>query len=85
VIVHRTTDRAPELAAAQGVRSADLIRNGIVDRVVLELPDAADEPEAFLRRVGAVLERELLTVLAQDPDRRLETRLARYRSLGRPG
>jgi len=47
VIVHRTTDRAPELAAAQGVRSADLLRNGIVDRVIRELPDAADEPETF--------------------------------------
>jgi len=84
VIVHRTTDRAPELAAAQGVRSADLLRNGIVDRVVRELPDAADEPEAFLRRVGAVLEHELLAVLALDPERRLETRLARYRNLGIP-
>lgn len=83
-IVHRTTERAADLAAAQGVRSLDLMRNGIVDRVVRELPDAADEPEAFLKRVGAVLEHELLTVLALDPERRLATRLARYRDLGLP-
>jgi acetyl-CoA carboxylase alpha subunit len=84
VIVHRTPDRAAELATAQRVRSADLLRDGIVDRVVPERPDAADEPEAFLRRVGAGLERELLAVLALDPAQRLETRMARYRALGRP-
>ena len=84
VIVHRTTERAPELAADQRVRSADLLRDGIVDRVVREQPDAADEPEAFLHRVGIVLERELLFVLKLQRRRRLETRLARYRSLGLP-
>ena len=30
-IVFRDVDHAPELAAAQGIRSADLLRNGIVD------------------------------------------------------
>jgi acetyl-CoA carboxylase carboxyl transferase beta subunit len=84
-IVHRTTDRAAELAAQQGVRSADLLRHGIVDRVVRERPDAADEPEAFLRRVGAVLEHELLELLPLDPRARLDRRLARYRRLGLPG
>jgi acetyl-CoA carboxylase carboxyl transferase beta subunit len=83
-IVHRTTERAAELAAAQGVRSIDLLRNKIADRVVREYPDAADEPEAFLGRLGAVLEQELLGLLTQDPALRLETRLARYRTLGRP-
>ena len=83
-IVHRTTDRAPELAAAQGIRAIDLLRNGIVDRVIREKPDAADEPEKFLRRVGAVLEQELLTVGALDPDHRLQARSDRYRRLGLP-
>ncbi|MCG0285549.1 carboxyl transferase domain-containing protein, partial [Streptomyces sp. PSAA01] len=35
-ILHRTTDRAYEVAARQGVRSADLLAQGIVDRVVEE-------------------------------------------------
>ena len=82
VIVHRTTDRAAELAQAQGVRSYDLLRNGVVDRVVAELPDAADEPDAFLGRLGAVLESELLTLLRQDDEERFAARLARYRTLG---
>jgi acetyl-CoA carboxylase carboxyl transferase subunit beta len=85
VIVHRTPERAAELASSQRVRASDLLRDGIVDVVVREHPDAADEPEAFLRRVGVVLETELLTVLSQDPDRRLSTRAARYRRLGRDG
>ncbi len=44
-IVFRDVDHAPELAAAQGIRSADLLRNGIVDAIVAEHPDAADEPD----------------------------------------
>ena len=37
-IVFRDLDHAPELAAAQGIRSTDLLRNGIVDAIVPELP-----------------------------------------------
>ncbi len=58
-IVHRTPDRAAEMAREQGVRAADLLANGIVDRVVPERPDAADEPAAFCRRLGSVLRHEL--------------------------
>lgn len=83
-IVHRTTDRAPEMAQAQGVRSADLLRNGIVDRVIAEHPDAADEPVEFIRRVGAVLEYELTSLLSEAPETLLTQRLARYRVLGLP-
>lgn len=81
-ILHRTTDHAPELAARQGIRSADLRANGIVDRIVPELPDAAEEPEEFVHRLSAALEYELLTLRAMDADKRLARRLARYRSLG---
>jgi acetyl-CoA carboxylase carboxyl transferase subunit beta len=83
-IVHRTVDQAPAMADSQGVRSLDLLRHGVVDSVVPERPDAADEAEAFLRRVGAVLERELLGLLAQDGAARLAARLDRYRRLGLP-
>jgi acyl-CoA carboxylase subunit beta len=34
---------------------------------VAELPDAADEPEAFCQRVGAVLEHELAALLESGP------------------
>lgn len=81
-ILYRTTDRAPELASAQGVRSVDLKRAGIVDRIVPELPDAADEPREFLTRVGSVLEYELISLLHRDPDERMSSRFRRYRDLG---
>jgi acetyl-CoA carboxylase carboxyl transferase subunit beta len=66
-IVHRDTDHAPEMARDQKVRAIDLHALGVVDRVVAEKPDAADEPEAFCQRVGAVLEYELAALLAAGP------------------
>jgi acetyl-CoA carboxylase carboxyl transferase subunit beta len=65
-IVHRDTEHAPEMARAQHVRALDLRARGIVDRIVAERPDAADEPEEFCRRVGAVLEHELATLFHAD-------------------
>lgn len=66
-IVHRDLDHAPEMARRQQVRALDLHRLGVVDRIVSERPDAADEPEAFCQRVGAVLEHELSTLLRTGP------------------
>ncbi|MBZ5737977.1 carboxyl transferase domain-containing protein [Nocardioides mangrovi] len=66
-IVHRDLDHAPEMARAQQVRALDLRDRGIVDRIVAEHPDAADEPEEFCRRVGAVLEHELAALLDSGP------------------
>jgi acetyl-CoA carboxylase carboxyl transferase subunit beta len=69
-IVHRDVDHAPAMARAQGVGVADLHAAGIVDRVVEERPDAADEPVAFCRRLGAVLAAELGALSGRsDPDR----------------
>ncbi|HVW44410.1 MAG TPA: carboxyl transferase domain-containing protein, partial [Amycolatopsis sp.] len=81
-IRHGDTSHAAEMAAAQGVRSADLLRHGIVDRIVGEFPDAADEPAPFLQRLGAVLESELLQLLRRPVDDLLRRRLTRYRDLG---
>ncbi|GGV30425.1 acetyl-CoA carboxylase [Actinomadura cremea] len=75
LIVHRTPDRAPEVAAAQGVRSADLLRAGTADVLVDELPDAADEPAAFCRRAAAAIELELSGLAPGGP----AARQARYR------
>jgi acetyl-CoA carboxylase carboxyl transferase subunit beta len=66
------------MARAQQVRAIDLHRRGVVDRIVTEKPDAADEPEEFCRRVGAVLEHELAALLASGP-RSPTDRAARYR------
>ena len=81
-ILYRTVDRAPEVAAAQGVRSLDLLANGIVDRIIPERPDAADEPVEFAHRLGQVLENELIGLLRRDPTDRLAARLRRFRRVG---
>lgn len=80
-----STDRAAEMARDQGVRSIDLLHAGIVDRIVAEHPDAADEAEEFCRRVGQVLRSELVRLMRQPPQERLRRRLGRYRSLGLAG
>ncbi|MFF3564161.1 carboxyl transferase domain-containing protein [Streptomyces sp. NPDC002574] len=90
-ILYRTTERADEVAARQGVRSADLLARGIVDRVVEEASgagraedaqDAADAPEAFLARLGAILGAELAGLRTLPRPERLAARRARYRTLG---
>ncbi|MCF2527448.1 acetyl-CoA carboxylase carboxyltransferase subunit alpha/beta [Yinghuangia soli] len=83
-LLFRSTDRAPEIADRQGIRAADLLAHGIVDRIIPELPDAAAEPESFVRRVAATLEHELTALQADTPEDRMHRRLARYRNLGLP-
>lgn len=58
-IVFRDTEHAAEMARSQLVRATDLQAIGMVDQIIAELPDAADEPEAFCRRVGSLVEYEL--------------------------
>ncbi|OBG23953.1 acetyl-CoA carboxyl transferase [Mycolicibacterium celeriflavum] len=81
-IVFRDLDHAAELAAAQGIRSADLLRDGIVDVVVPEYPDAADEPMQFTQRLSAVIANELHALRSVPGDQRLQARLRRYRRIG---
>jgi acyl-CoA carboxylase subunit beta len=81
-IVFRDTDHAPELAAAQGIRSADLFRSGIVDVVVPEHPDAADEPVEFCQRLSRAIAAEVHTLRGMPDTERLAARLQRYRRIG---
>lgn len=75
LIVHRTPDRAAEMAAAHGVRAADLLREGLADALVDERPDAADEPGPFCRRAAAAVEAGLSGLAPTGPG----ARRARYR------
>jgi acetyl-CoA carboxylase carboxyl transferase subunit beta len=81
-ILHRSADQAPRLAQRQGIDAWSLHQVGIVDRIVAERPDAADEPDAFCRRLGAVLAEELATLRRSDPATRMTARRERYRRLG---
>ena len=81
-IVHRDLEHAPDMARSQGVRSLDLRAAGIVDRIVPEKPDAAEEPEEFCARLGAVLRYELAALVRRDPTELVAERAQRYRRLG---
>jgi acetyl-CoA carboxylase carboxyl transferase subunit beta len=83
-IVFRDVDHAPELAAAQGIRSADLLRNGIVDAIVPEHTDAADTPLDFTTRLSATIAAELVALQRVSAEERLASRLRHYRGIGLP-
>jgi len=78
VIVHRTVDRAAEMAERQHVGAAALLARGLVDGVVPECPDAADEPVPFTRRTAAALAAAVRELVAEPPAGRLAARRARY-------
>ena len=84
-IVHRDVEHAPDMARAQGVRALDMRAAGIVDRIVVERPDAADEPEEFCARLGAVLGYELAELWRRDRESLVGARTRRYQRIGRLG
>jgi len=81
-IVFRDTEHAAELSAVQGVRSVDLLASGIVDAVVPEHPDAADEPIEFSSRLSAAIAVELAALRDLPDADRMAARLRRYRDIG---
>ncbi|WP_067647088.1 carboxyl transferase domain-containing protein [Nocardia harenae] len=83
-IVHRDTGHAAELAAAQRIGAPDLLADGVIDRIVPELPDAAAEPVAFARRTVAAIADELAELTAAPDGGRAAARYHRFRTLGLP-
>ncbi|MBL1077682.1 acetyl-CoA carboxyl transferase [Nocardia sp. 2] len=81
-IVHRDTGHAPKLAASQRIRAVDLQEDGIVDRIVPEYPDAADEPIDFARRMVAAIAAEVATLRTEPAETLRAARHLRYRRLG---
>lgn len=61
-IIHRTVDRADEMARAQQISCKQMLVSGAVHTVVLENPDAADEPQEFCHRLSLALQAELSTL-----------------------
>ena len=81
-VMYRDAEHAAEMAERQRIRAADLLEDGVVDRVIPERPNAADEPTEFSRRVGLAVS-DALAELSLIPDSiRISRRLDRYRFLG---
>ncbi|MFC6594744.1 carboxyl transferase domain-containing protein [Kitasatospora paranensis] len=81
-IVHRDGGHAAEMARAQGIGAYDLAAVGLVDQVVTERPDAADEPAPFCSRVGQAVALALGALTGTSAEQRLRDRAARNRRLG---
>jgi acyl-CoA carboxylase subunit beta len=81
-IVYHDTAHAAELAEAQGIRSSELRSAGIVDVIVGEHPDAADEPIDFCKRLSRAIAAELHELRRIPNQRRYADRLMRYRRIG---
>jgi acetyl-CoA carboxylase beta subunit/acetyl-CoA carboxylase alpha subunit len=78
VIRHGDTSHAAAMAEAQRVNAAALMDLGFVDAIVEERPHAGAEPEAFCRRLGAEIARQIeIAVSMQDSDRDPAGRSAR--------
>lgn len=75
-ILHRTVERAPELAQSQGIRSVDLLRTGLIDAVVSE-----NDPEAFSQRIVDAACAALGEVAHLSDGERMDLRRQRYRRI----
>lgn len=84
-IVYRDADHAPELAVTQRICASDLYADGIVDRIVPELPDASAEPVDFARRMVTAIADELAALRSRPRSELVALRRQRYRRLGLPG
>lgn len=81
-IVYKDVDHAAEIAGRQGVDVGSLYGHGIVDHIVDERPDAAEEGRAFCRRMARAIEYELAAVGTRSTAELLAGRMAKYRALG---
>lgn len=80
-ILHHSTQHAADMAARQGVRSADLLAIGAIDGVIGEYPDARSEPAEFCARVAEAIRHELASLRAVDCVDRCSRRAQRFETL----
>ena len=62
----------------------DRLKSGIVDAIVPEHPDAADEPIEFSQRLSGAIAAEVHALRGLPDAERLAARLQRYRRIGLP-
>jgi len=80
-IIHRSTDRAAEMARQQKIGVPDLCSFGLVDHVVEEQVDAASRPREFCQELGAAIAAEISLARAIPDAHRLARRQLKFQSL----
>jgi acetyl-CoA carboxylase carboxyl transferase subunit alpha len=83
-IVFREADQAAAMAGAMKITAEDLIRLGVVDRIIAEPPGGAHaDPDAAIGAVGDVLEEELRALDGLSPEALRAQRAERFYAIGR--
>jgi acetyl-CoA carboxylase carboxyl transferase subunit alpha len=78
--------RAKDAAEQMKITAPDLLKMGIVDRIVEEPAGGAhSNPEAMIGTLGDVLEKELQAMSFLSPDQLVEQRAQRFYDIGRKG
>ncbi len=85
-ILFRDRAQAPHMANAMKISPEDLLRFGIVDRIVPEPAGGAhSDPQATIRAVGDAIERDLKPLLKLSPDQLRRQRADRFYAIGSVG
>ena len=82
-ILWRGAERAPDAAEAMKITAADLLRLGVIHRVIYEPPGGAhrDHPEA-IKRLSLALRTELEALTCLSPEELRSERWAFFEQLG---
>jgi acetyl-CoA carboxylase carboxyl transferase subunit alpha len=82
-ILWRTADKAPDAADAMKITAADLLRLGVVDRIVTEpVGGAHRDPAAAIATLGAVIGEELDALAMLSPDAIRHARREKFLTIG---
>jgi acetyl-CoA carboxylase carboxyl transferase subunit alpha len=83
-ILWRDGGRAKEAASAMKITAQDLIKFGVIDRIIAEPAGGAHSaPEAAIQSVGDAVEEELKALIGLSPDQLRAQRESRFYAIGR--
>ncbi|MDB5431834.1 MAG: acetyl-CoA carboxylase carboxyl transferase subunit alpha [Caulobacter sp.] len=83
-ILWRDGARMKDAAAAMKITAQDLIKSGVIDRIIEEPAGGAhSDPEAAIRTVGDAIEEELKGLIGLSPDQLRAQRESRFYAIGR--
>jgi acetyl-CoA carboxylase carboxyl transferase subunit alpha len=85
-ILFRDREQAPHMAAGMKIVADDLLRLGVVDRMIPEPAGGAhSDPETAIASAGDAIEEELTKLSALTPDQLKQQRAERFYAIGRVG
>jgi|SRR5215217_1064293 len=85
-ILWRDGARAKDAADQMKITAQDLIKTGVVDRIITEPAGGAhSDPEAAIKAVGDAVEEELASLSNMGPDQLVSQRAERFYAIGRQG